>query len=480
VRRANLAMLVEKAASYEQTSYRGLFHFIRYIENLKKYDTDFGEASLLGEENTVRVMSIHKSKGLEFPVVFLAGMGKKFNKQDAYGKLLIDPDLGIGTDYMDLERRIKAPTLKKHVLKRKTELSALGEELRVLYVAMTRAKEKLIMTGLDRYLDKKIERYTTVMRAQGQIPFSFLSGADSYLDWLLMSLSGKYSPTGILSEDGQDTGNLIMKELTVSGLVMGEMNRQVSKKLTKESFLRLDTKISYDQDFETGLKEALSYFYPYKEDIRLHTKLTVSELKKQGQFLDEEESDFLPTIPVFLREEIEEKTGGVRRGTAYHRALELLDFSKVKTAQDLTLALENLKSDGRLSEESFALLSISQLLAFIKSPLGKRLAAAQEKGLLKREQQFVIGIPAREMDVADSDERILIQGIIDAYMEEEGQLVLVDYKTDFLKEGQESVLSERYGIQMEYYRRALEQITGKKVKERIIYSFALKKEVVIH
>ena len=480
VRRANLSMLVEKAAAYEQTSYRGLFHFIRYIENLKKYDTDFGEASILGEENTVRVMSIHKSKGLEFPVVFLAGMGKKFNKQDAYGKLLIDPDLGIGTDYMDLEKRIKAPTLKKHVLKRKTELSALGEELRVLYVAMTRAKEKLIMTGLDRYLDKKLDRYASVMRAQGQIPFSILSGADSYLDWLLMSVSGKYSPDGILSEEGQDTGNIIMKELTVSGLVMGEMKRQVSMKLTKESFLRMDTGKSYDQDFERGLKEALSYQYPYQEDIRLHTKLTVSELKKQGQFVDEEESDFLPTIPVFLREEIkEEKTGGVRRGTAYHRALELLDFSKVKTAKDLSSALEKLKEDGRLSGESFALLSENQILAFINSPLGRRLAAAQERGLLKREQQFVIGIPAREMDVADSDERILIQGIIDAYMEEEGQLVLVDYKTDFLKEGEESILFDRYGIQMEYYRRALEQITGKKVKEMIIYSFALKKEVVI-
>ena len=151
-------------------------------------------------------MSIHKSKGLEFPVVFLSGMGKKFNKQDAYGKILIDPDLGIGTDHLDLEWRIKAPTLKKHVLRRKMELGALGEELRVLYVAMTRAKEKLVMTGLDRYLDKKLERFAGILRVEGQIPFTILGSADSYLDWLLMSLSGKYSLTQLQSEEGADTG----------------------------------------------------------------------------------------------------------------------------------------------------------------------------------------------------------------------------------------------------------------------------------
>lgn len=186
-RRANLDMLVEKAAEYEKTSYKGLFHFIRYIENLKKYNSDFGEASTVGEEdNTVRIMSIHKSKGLEFPIVFLAGMGKKFNKQDVYGKVLIDPELGIATDYLDAEHRVKASTIKKNVLRRKMELDSLGEELRVLYVAMTRAKEKLIMTGTDRNLGKTLEKYSQIPLAGGQIPYTILSGAASYLDWVLM------------------------------------------------------------------------------------------------------------------------------------------------------------------------------------------------------------------------------------------------------------------------------------------------------
>lgn len=480
VRRANLAMLVEKASAYEKTSYTGLFHFIRYIENLKKYDTDFGEASLSGDENTVRVMSIHKSKGLEFPVVFLAGMGKKFNKQDAYGKILIDPDLGIGTDYLDLERRIKAPTLKKHVLRRKTELGAMGEELRVLYVAMTRAKEKLVMTGLDRYLEKKMERYQEVFRVKGEIPFTILSTADSYLDWMLMSLSGKYSDTAILLDEGQDTGSLIVRELPVSDLVGREVERQAGKKLTKERLLALDTTEIYDMEFETELAAAFGYQYPYESEIGLHTKLSVSELKKQGQFLDEEESEFLPTIPMFLKEEGEgDSVRGAYRGTAYHRVLELLDFGLVQTEADISQALIDFSRNKRMDEESISLISKTLLLNFLTSPLGNRLSMAQRNGKLKKEQQFVIGIPAREMDLLDSTELILVQGIIDAYMEEEDGLVLVDYKTDHIRKGEEQVLIDRYQIQLNYYKRALEQMTGKKVKEAVIYSFALQKEVVV-
>lgn len=510
VRRANLSMLVEKASAYEKTSYTGLFHFIRYIENLKKYDTDFGEASLAGEENTVRVMSIHKSKGLEFPVVFLAGMGKKFNKQDAYGKILIDPDLGIGTDHLDLERRVKAPTLKKHALRRKMELGAMGEELRVLYVAMTRAKEKLVMTGLDRYLDKKLERFAEILRVKGQIPFTILCSADSYLDWMLMSLSGKYSLSQIKEPEGADTGNLIVKELTVPDLVGGEMERQAEKKLTKAALLSLDTGKIYDREFEADLRAAFEYYYPFEADIRLHTKLTVSELKKQGQFVDEEESEFIPTIPAFLKEEVpsrdplthdtsdnaggaeagralpgktdgkeERPGGGAFRGTAYHRALELLDFGKVRTREELRNALDGFKKDQRMDEESLSLLSEDVLMSFLTSPLGKRLAAAQWEGRLKKERQFVVGIPAREMEAGDSDERILIQGIMDAYMEEEEGLVLVDYKTDHIRPGEEKVLIERYQTQMDYYQRALEQMTGKRVREKIIYSMALEKEITL-
>ena len=184
-RRGNLDMLVEKAAAHEATSYRGVFHFIRYIEKLKKYNTDFGEAPVADSEGTVvRIMSIHKSKGLEFPIVFVAGMGKNFNKQDTRGKLLIDADLGIGTDYLDSEKRIKGPTLKKNVMKRRMELEALGEELRVLYVALTRAKEKLILTASSRKLEDRIAKWSAVATEHGAIPYTILTLASSYLDWI--------------------------------------------------------------------------------------------------------------------------------------------------------------------------------------------------------------------------------------------------------------------------------------------------------
>lgn len=478
-RQANLDMLVEKASAYEKTSYSGLFHFIRYIENLKKYDTDFGEAALAGDGNTVRILSIHKSKGLEFPIVFLAGMGKKFNRQDLYGKILIDPDLGIATDYLDLDLRVKTPTLKKNALRRRLELDALGEELRVLYVAMTRAKEKLVMTGTDRYLEKKLERFCDIKRTGGQIPFTILSTADSYLDWLLMSLSGKLTESALLSEAGVETQTMTVREFAIPDLVGVEIERQAEKKLSKEELLGFDCGRVYDERYAAGLEEAFAFRYPHAADIGLHTKLSVSELKKRGQMIDEEESSFLPTIPSFLLEEEGERKqgGGAFRGTAYHRALELLDFSCMNSRNDVERALELFREEKRMDEESLSLLDSGILWKFLSSPLGRRMSAAQGEGRLHKEQQFVIGIPAKEMEVCDSDELVLIQGIIDAYMEEDGEIVLIDYKTDRVARGNEAVLKERYGIQLEYYRRALEQMTGKRVKEKIIYSLTLMGEI---
>lgn len=511
-RRANLDMLVEKASAYEATSYTGLFHFARYIEKLKKYETDFGEASLSGQEDAVRILSIHKSKGLEFPIVFLAGIGKKFNKQDVYGRILIDPDLGIGTDYVDLELRVKAPTLKKNVLRRRMELEALGEELRVLYVAMTRAKEMLVMTGTDRYLDKKLDRYQEIRRVKGQVPFTILSTADSYLDWLLMSLSGKITPDSIQAEDGIDAGYFRVCQLPLSDLVSHEMAKQAKRNLSKELLLSLDLNKTYDEAYGSALTEALEFKYPFAADIGLHTKLSVSEIKKSGQFIDEEESDFLPTIPQFMRSEPAAAAGGgtavpagadtaapaasepmafagggrpssvpggAFRGTAYHRALELLDFASIQDIADVNSALQELAARKRMDEESLSLLNPSIIWNFLNSPLGKRMSQAQAEGRLKKEQQFVMGIPARDMAVCDSDELVLIQGIIDACFIENETWVLVDYKTDHVTQGSEQLLVDRYKVQLDYYQKALEQMTGKKVSEKIIYSLSLQKEIPV-
>ncbi len=501
-RQANLDMLIEKAAAYEKTSYQSLFDFIRYIEKLKKYNTDFGEASRVGEnDDTVRIMSIHKSKGLEFPVVFLAGAGKLFNRQDSRGKILIDADLGIATDFFDTEQKLKAPTLKKNVLSRRANLESMGEELRILYVAMTRAREKLIVTAGDKNLDNRLEKWKL---PAGKAPFTCLSAAGSYLDWFLMAAENTKNSIGI-------------SRTQIVDLLAAETRSQMGKERLRQELARLR---ETDGDAAAGDIGALIMKpYPYEADTTLHAKMSVSELKERGQFVDDGESDFLPTIPKFMREGKEnaggsaigtgktaggsatgdagageavgesvageaDKTAAVRvhaggtfRGTAYHRVLELLDFKRADTADGIRDQLADIREQGLMPDEALDLIHVGILVRFFRSPLAARMRRADENGKLYKERQFVMGIPAREMDEADSDEPVLIQGIIDAWFEEDDGIVLVDYKTDRVPEGGEKILLDRYRLQMVYYSRALSQITGKNVKQTVIYSLSLQKEI---
>ena len=456
-RRANLDMLVEKASSYEATSYRGVFHFIKYIEKLKKYNTDFGEASTVNEQgNTVRIMSIHKSKGLEFPIVIVAGMGKMFNKQDTRGKILIDSEFGIGTDYLDSRKRLKGPTLKKNVMKRRMELEALGEELRVLYVAMTRAKEKLIMTASDKNLDGRMEKWRQISLYGGQVPYTILTMAGSCLDWLLMSIreSGcRISVTRVKAEDQ----------------LVNEIEEQLSKKVSREELLNRDPDRIYDAAYRKRLETSFHFRYPYEADVALNTKMSVSELKKEGMEA-EEETAFLPTLPVFMEEE-EVREGGTSRGTAYHRAMELLPFSQITSEDEVTRLLNQYTEEGKLAKEARDMIWPPDIYRFFTTKLGKRMQAAAQSGKLYKEKQFVMGIPAREMGDWDSDELVLIQGIIDAWFEEEDGLILVDYKTDYVNDTQ--ILVKRYKTQLDYYEKALTQMLGRNVKERYIYSYRL-------
>ncbi len=563
-RQANLDLLIEKAAAYEGTSYQGLFHFIRYVERLKKVDTDFGEAAVAGaQEKTVRIMSIHKSKGLEFPIVILAGMGKRFNKQDAYSRLLIDPEFGVGADFLDLEQRVKSVTLKKQVLKRRMELEGLGEELRVLYVAMTRAEEKLILTATDLHLEKKLEKWGLETDGRGMLiprtlralpagkspralPYTFLTGAGSYLDWILMALS----------EAGQSIEG---REIPAASFVGQEVLRQMEKQTSKEFLLSQEEGRIYDAEYRKELLEALHFAYPYEADIGLYAMMSVSELKRQSQEEEscgavelyperrEESSGAVELYPESREEsrgavelysesrgessgafeDLDELTeceqamerssgellepgrvsvkfsddqvksggparkiseggsmpggfgraGGAARGTAYHRALELILGEEFSSIREVALRLDELAEGGGMLKEARKLVNARVLWDFFHSALGQRMIRAWREGRLHKEQQFMIGIPAREMGLADSDELVLVQGMIDAYMEEEDGLVLVDYKTDFVERKEE--LLERYHVQLEYYIRSLEQVTGKKVKEAVIYSLRLGEELLL-
>ena len=449
-RRANLDMLVEKAVAYEATSYKGLFHFIRYIEKLKKYNTDFGEAGGLDEgEDVVQIMSIHKSKGLEFPVVFLAGLGKRFNRQDINGALLLDADLGAAADWIDQKRRLKVSTLKKQVFARRMELESLGEELRVLYVAMTRAKEKLVLTATVSNLEARLENWAIPADWEEGAPSTVLTAATCPLDWLLLCAQA---------------ASIQVKQVNTDGLVGEEVLRQAVRHNLRETLLSMDGE-SKDNAIRQKLENALSYEYPYQSETGLYAMLSVSELKKQGQVGQDEEA--IGTSSRLQAASI--------RGTAYHRALELLDLGKISKRADIAAQLQAFLASGHLEEEAFAQIDPGLLWNMILTPLGARMVQAYREGQLFRERQFIIGIPAKELGKGSSDELVMVQGVIDAWIEEADGLILIDYKTDRVPRGTagREILVNRYRTQLACYKKALEQVTGKKVKESVLFSLAL-------
>lgn len=479
-RRANLNMLVEKARAYEATSYKGLFHFVRYIEQLKKYDVDYGEASIEDEQSdTVRVMTIHKSKGLEFPVVFAAGMGKRINMQDARSSVALHARLGVGLDAVDIEKRTKSPTIIKKVMQKEEALDGLGEELRVLYVAFTRAKEKLIITGTLSNSEKKFKGYELIKeRKEETLSFGRLSKAVTYWDWILPALVRT-----------RDDVPIVKKILSFEDIVKDSVEEETAGRLEKAALMNWDTESVYDPEIHEALKKQFSYCYPYCGSRHQKLKFTVSELKKRvyltetfGEGSEEygelsyEEPDVVPLIPKFLQEE--EELAGAGRGTAYHRLMELLDFSGEYDEEGLKRILKDFVDTGKMRQDMADCIRPSDILQFLTSRSGQRMKDAAVRNALWKEQPFVLGVDAREIYPEEQEgEQILVQGIIDVYFETDGELVVLDYKTDKVRRSEELV--ERYHAQLDYYAKALEQITRKKVREKVIYSFTLREEIVM-
>lgn len=494
-RSANLQMLVEKAREYEASSYRGLFHFVRYVENLQKYQVDYGEVPLAGEEeHTVRIMTIHKSKGLEFPIVFVAGMGKRFNQQDANARLLLHPDLGIGTDAVFPEERICTRTVIRQALHQKTLTENLGEELRVLYVAMTRAKEKLILTGTITKLEKHLLEYERLLRRREvKLPVYILEKARDYWGWILPALirhpamEAVYHHCGLSREtcpplmDGEVPFTV---EVTGAGkLLEGEIERQAEGIFQKELLLSEDPEQVFHTPTRKLLQERFSFAYPYKNRMEIPVKVSVSEIREQEEEKDDEseqmyfEPDVIPLIPDFI-EEKEEILQGAARGTVYHKAMECLDFARADTEDAVRKQLDGLVADGRMDEKSRGCICEKELLVLSQSSLGQRMCSAQQQGLLYREQPFVISRKASEVDERwNEDEQVLVQGIVDAYFLEQDEIVVVDYKTNWIEPGEEQSLVELYQVQLDCYGQALERLTGKRVKEKYLYSFRLGKAI---
>lgn len=487
-RRANLEMLVEKAMEYESTSYRGLFNFIRYMEQLQKYEVDFGEVNTIDEnEDTVRIMSIHKSKGLEFPVVFASGMGKRFNMSDANTGFIIHPDLGLGMYAVDPELRVKMPTLMRQVMQKQIRLESLGEELRVLYVALTRAKEKLILTGTLDKLDRRIQAlHGLVFREERRLSYEMLEGASDYWGWILPALS-RHSAFEPFYERIGKKGNeknpcwqpqipFCIREFTMGELAMDEVERQVTGADQYRKYQNWNETQVYEESVRETLEEHFSFQYPYGKLQEIPAKVSISELEEQELEGEEawklyEEEPLLPLIPQFMKQE-KEKLRGAERGTAYHRVMEGLDFEKTSSMEEIQQQMEAMILAGKLDRQMADSVRLSQVQWFAGSMLGQRMKVAEAKGKLWREQQFVMGIWANEQNPEwDEKETILIQGMIDAFFEEDGQLVLVDYKTDYVAPGEEERLVEKYKVQLQYYARALEQVRNMPVKEAYLYSF---------
>lgn len=502
-RSANLAMLVEKAMDYEKTSYRGLFNFVRYIEHLQKYEVDYGEVNLSGAgEGSVEIMTIHKSKGLEFPIVILAGMGKQFNFQDLNARLLIHPEYGLGADAILPERRMVVSTLNKQVIRRKLLEESLGEEIRVLYVALTRAKEKLIMTGTIGNLDKQIVSLARFRENEELLlPAEVRLKGKNYWSYVLPALARHKCMKALYEEYGivPPAGNLLynepvlfqVKKITAAMLTEGEVVSQATEQMEEELLKDWNPWQVFHPGIREELENRFSYVYPYACRKDIPVKITVSELKKrsykeeeyetpEANFLEEE---LVPVVPGFIEDkEAEEKTEytGAARGTAYHRVLECLDYRKTDSREMLEQQIKNLVDSGKMSRQEADCVRASDLEIFINSPLGQKMKIAAGNNRLFREQPFMISKSASQLDEGwDEKERVLVQGIIDAYFLEGNQIVLVDYKTDYVKKGEEQKLVLRYRIQLEDYAQALEQMTGRKVKEKYIYSFALRKAILL-
>ena len=484
-RQENILKLMEKASLYEATSYHGLFDFLRYIERMKVSEQDFGEAVVMGEnDNLVRIMTIHKSKGLEFPVVLLCGCGKQFNQKDAENPVLIDADGYLGINYKHVEEHYYEKTVKRNCLAKHMKEENIAEELRILYVAMTRAKEKLIMIGsIDartaksneeyhllrkRYQDKAADLQETSMQVYKPLGKQRVTKCNSYLAWLIITLLQ-------IQNQGTETDSLRYQIVERS-----EMDWQ-----TFESWNRLQERSdlwkarmqeSGNAELYEAIRTRFEWQYAHPMAVAAKGKLSVSEIKKMSQ---QEELEAVDTLPELTEKKKMPKhptvSAGAEYGTLMHLAMEKLSFQKGESLQQVEQEIQELVQQKVLTPEQGKRISASRIYHMMHSGLGQRMAQAQQRNSLYREQQFVIGLPMHQVYKTGNETDLeLVQGVIDAYFEEDGELVLLDYKTDTVSEEQGAEeLIKRYHAQLEYYKQTLEQLTGKCVKETYIYSFYL-------
>lgn len=491
-RRQNIDMLIEMAAAYEKTSYKGLFHFVRYIDIQQKYEIDYGEADTAGEnDDVVRIMTIHKSKGLEFPVVFVSGLGKGFNTQDTKSDLVIHEKLGLGLVEKTKSPRTKRPSLIRNEIESRIKRENLGEELRVLYVALTRAKEKIILTGGLSNAQKSFEKYRGNVNANQPISFGQREGAGCYLDWVIPAMLSYPDKYTVSTVDATEFAARTAMDMAANDISKAQLIGHIS---------------AADETKAKELAEEFDFEYAYASDITKKSKYSVSELKHDSMVEKYDSTEREAERPKFLLEEKEtyvpdfardDEAGGASneskepknaagvnqgalRGTAVHRVMECLDFKSlcdidtkdhVAVSAFVKKSMDEMLKKGLITDDMYRLTRPKLIEQFISSDVAARMAQADKRGDLYKEKPFV-------MDY----EGVLVQGIIDVFWLENDKIVLLDYKTDRVNAAKE--LIDRYSTQLKLYADALGRIfstDGKSIQadERLIYSFRLQQTIVI-
>ncbi len=493
MRQANLKNLFEKAKQYETASYKGLFNFIHFIEKLKKQNGDLTPAKLIGEnEDVVRIMSIHKSKGLEFPVVFLCNSQKKFNLKDLNDSILLHQDIGFGPTLINSEKRIKYNTLAREAIKIKMKQETLSEEERILYVALTRAKEKLFITGRSKDFEKELtnkkqelELYKLQSKDGIKLDYKLIQKGKSYLDWLLdvyllgkeitITLKGKQIPiediVTMKSYSKKELINLLKKQEQEETIdVMQKINENLSN-ISKEEINKM----------QEELANTLKWKYPHLIDTKLPTKTSVTSIKQEKIRLEElkdenasnenMETYTFEVSPRFLQEK--EVISNARKGSLVHLCIQKLDEKQEYTLESIKNLIQSLVEKEIITEKEAEAIDINLIYNYTKSNLFKELKTAKE---LHKEQPFYISLPAseviKEAKEEGSTKNVLVQGIIDLYyINQKDELILIDFKTDYVGKQKDAKqkLKEKYKVQLELYKKALETATGKEVAKAELY-----------
>lgn len=467
LRQANLKMLFERAKQYETASFKGLYNFIHFIEKLRLSSGDLGSAKIIGEnDNVIRIMSIHKSKGLEFPVVFLANTGKQFNLMDLNQSILLHQEMGIGVKYIDYEKQVQYDTLSKAAIRNKIFTETLSEEMRILYVALTRAKEKLFITGISKDFEKEKEKLEQQIarypKCGEKINPILVKKYKRYLDWIL---------TTYIYETQKGPEMMELKVWNKADILSS------IKKVEQEEVdvIPILEEHKVNNNAQEKIKKVLEYQYKHKLATTIPTKTSVTQIKRLKQKEQDLQISFVK--PKFLSTEKQEKLTGAQKGTLLHLCMQRLDEKEDYTLGSIKDLINKLVEKEIITQIEADNINPYSILTFTRSKIWQDVKEAKE---VYKEKPFYIQIPAKEIYQEDAEESVLVQGIIDLYyIDKENNLVLVDYKTDYVEAGREESLVEKYKNQLELYQKALESALDKNIDRIYIYSTYLGKEIKI-